>query len=160
MNEVSLVLGVTLFILVVVTLRLLKKIDKLNQRIIEVERDAATKLKTSIATQRSVVKGQVSEQIYPFLDRRFNSSDMKFIGNPIDYIVFDGLSEEEDCVREIIFVEVKTGNARTNSHQRLIRECVEDKRVRWETIRLSEGEIKHVNHRRHVKPNSESSKTP
>src|SRR5690348_11807305 len=37
----------------------------------------------------------------------FNGRDAQHLGSPVDFIVFDGLDEGE--LREIIFVEVKSG---------------------------------------------------
>ena len=48
------------------------------------------------ARQRSryVITGQVAELFAPFLpDFNFNPKDARFIGEPIDYIIFDGLCD-------------------------------------------------------------------
>ena len=42
---------------------------------------------------RATLKGRVAEQVVPFLEEfRYNPSNAKFIGSPIDYVIFDGLS--------------------------------------------------------------------
>ena len=80
---------------------------------------------------RSVVKGLVTEQMAPMLgDFPGDLSDARFLGSPIDYIVFDGLSDGD--VDEIVFVEVKTHRGvNLTSSERAVRDAVNEKRVRW-----------------------------
>src|SRR5206468_1492693 len=64
------------------------------------------------AIQRSlaVTTGKVFEQLIPYLpDFEFNPKDVRFLGSPVDFVVFDGLSD--GTVRRVVFVEVKTGDA-------------------------------------------------
>jgi len=61
----------------------------------------------AIGRSQSVIVGKVTEHIIPYFpDFRFNPKDARFMGSPVDLIVFDGLDEES--LREIYFVEVKT----------------------------------------------------
>jgi predicted Holliday junction resolvase-like endonuclease len=47
--------------------------------------------KDSVNRSRSTLKGRISEQMTPFLPEfLFASADARFIGNPIDFVVFDG----------------------------------------------------------------------
>jgi len=61
---------------------------------------------------------------------------MTFIGNPIDYVVFRGLSEGQ--VQEVVLVEVKTGKSKRSSRQKQIAEAVQGQRVRFELIKLKD----------------------
>lgn len=90
----------------------------------------------ALKRSKNVVKGKVSEHLLPLMDKfRYNGKDCRFIGTPIDYIVFDGL--DEDSVKEVIFLEVKTGeHAKLTSRERLIRDAIQDGRVRWEVINI------------------------
>ena len=61
------------------------------------------------AVQRSlaVTAGRVYEQLVPYLpDFPFNPKDVRFLGSPVDFVVFDGLSDGH--VARVVFVEVKT----------------------------------------------------
>jgi len=61
------------------------------------------------AVQRSqaVTAGKVHEQLIPYLPSfPYNPKDVRFLGSPIDLVVFDGLAEGQ--VRRVVFVEVKT----------------------------------------------------
>jgi predicted Holliday junction resolvase-like endonuclease len=79
----------------------------------------------------SVVTGLVGEH-FSILFNGFpgNPADARFIGKPVDYIVFNGLSSGN--VDEIIFVEVKTHpGTRLTAAERSVRDTVRDRRVRW-----------------------------
>ena len=55
--------------------------------------------KDAVKRSKAVINGQVAEQIAPFLpDFPANPSDARFIGKPVDFIVFSGLSENEKIV--------------------------------------------------------------
>ena len=57
------------------------------------------------AIQRSlaVTIGKVSEQLVPYLpDFPFNPKDARFLGSPVDLVVFDGMDEGQ--VRRVVFM--------------------------------------------------------
>ena len=92
------------------------------------------------AVQRSqaVTVGKVSEQLLPYLPGfRFNPKDARFLGSPVDLVVFDGLAEGE--LRGVWFLEVKTGNAALSARERQIRDAILEKRVGWDELRLPRG---------------------
>ncbi len=98
--------------------------------------------KSQNTAQRSVIKGQLAEQFYPLMGEcTFHPSDMRFMGDFCDYIVIDGYTkckdEGDDYIRDIVFVEIKTGKAQLSRHQKLIRSAVEQGRVRWETVNIN-----------------------
>lgn len=85
---------------------------------------------------RTALKGRIGEQLAPLLPMfKHEPSDARFIGTPIDYVVFEGLAEHDP--REIVFIDVKTGKttALTPTQQK-IKQTIEQKRVRWETIHI------------------------
>lgn len=95
-------------------------------------------------TQRAVLRGQLAEQLAPLLPGfPHNPSDFRFLGQPIDFIVFDGLADAKDGetphIKRIIIGDIKTGNARLSPHQEAIRRCVDEGNVTWETIRIDRG---------------------
>lgn len=92
--------------------------------------------KETLDRSRASLKGKVAEQVVPFLENfDYNPSDARFVGSPIDYIIFDGHSDGDEI--QIVLSEVKTGeSARLNKIQRKIKEAVEDKRIEWRTIDL------------------------
>jgi predicted Holliday junction resolvase-like endonuclease len=96
----------------------------------------------SLDLQRPIIKGKISEQMFPLLYQKVGDlSDFRFIGNPIDYIVFDGLSKARDNIDKkvtIKFIELKTGRSALNKAENLVKDAVEHGRVGWEEIQLQD----------------------
>jgi predicted Holliday junction resolvase-like endonuclease len=89
----------------------------------------------AIQRSQSVTTGKVFEQLVPYLpDFRFNPKDARFLGSPVDFVVFDGLSE--GSVRRVVFVEVKTGLAGLSTRERRVRDAVQAGQVDWFELRL------------------------
>jgi predicted Holliday junction resolvase-like endonuclease len=65
---------------------------------------------------------------------------VRFIGSPIDMIVFPGLAKGDP--EEIVILEVKSGkSAGLTAVQKKIRQLVEDGMVRWDEVHQQvEGE--------------------
>lgn len=83
----------------------------------------------AIAASKRVTRGQITEHTVPFLVQGANPKDYHFLGNPIDYVVFKGMTDEEPI--EVVFLEVKTGESRMNKHQRKVRDAIKEGRVRF-----------------------------
>ena len=79
--------------------------------------------------------GFVLERIAPTLDGfTFDQNDCRAMFDPIDYVIFEGLSSTGK-VNKIILVDIKTGGARLNPKQRRIKELVEDKKMEFRTYK-------------------------
>src|SRR3990172_4989838 len=92
------------------------------------------------AVQRSqaVTVGKVFEQVVPYLPEfPFNPKDVRFLGSPVDFVVFDGLNDGQ--VRRIIFVEVKTAASDLSTRERRVRDAVRAGRVEWNELRSDPG---------------------
>jgi predicted Holliday junction resolvase-like endonuclease len=90
------------------------------------------------AVQRSlaVTAGKVHEQLLPYLPAfPYNPKDVRFLGSPVDLVVFDGLAEGR--LRRIVFVEVKTGGSTLTARERWVREIVEHREVEWAELRVA-----------------------
>jgi predicted Holliday junction resolvase-like endonuclease len=91
---------------------------------------------------RAGIKGKIGEQIAPFTKQfKYNPSDARFIGSPIDYVIFNGYTELKDTKKgksiTVVFVEIKTGEKASLTYlQRKIKRAIEEKNVKWETIHL------------------------
>jgi len=86
---------------------------------------------------RGVLAGKAGEQMAPLVpafSQRFDPTEARFIGAPIDYVVFDGLGAGE--LREVVLLEVKTGGGRLNANELEVERAVAEGRVRFETLRL------------------------
>lgn len=96
----------------------------------------------TIKRSRSVLRGQASEHLAPFVIKDTNPKDYRFMGNPVDYICFDGLSDildkTSDKIETVRFVDIKTGKSNLNKSQRRIRDAIKDGRVSFEIVNLDE----------------------
>ena len=98
--------------------------------------------KSSVNSSRAVIKGKIAEQFAPlFPEFNYYPNDAKFLGDPIDYIVFSGYSDFREGLAnlddlEIVFIDIKTGNAQLSPSQQAIQYAVAKGRVRFETIRI------------------------
>ena len=70
--------------------------------------------KDAILKSRAVLGGHFSEQLAPFLPNfKYLPTECRFMGKPIDLIVFKGMDNKE--IEEIVFVEVKSGKSKITS---------------------------------------------
>ena len=89
------------------------------------------------AVQRSqaITAGKVYEQLIPYLPAfPYNPKDVRFLGSPVDLVVFDGLAA--GCVERIVFLEVKTGGAGLTQRERSVRDAIEDGSIEWAELRV------------------------
>ncbi len=84
--------------------------------------------------------GRIAQHFAPLLPDfadKFDFKDARFMGEPIDYLVFDGL--EAGHVKRVVFVEVKTGKSGLNQNQRLVRDAVmRGIPIDWEVVRMDQ----------------------
>ena len=93
--------------------------------------------KEAIMQSRSVLGGQFSEQLAPYLPNfEYLPTECRFLGKPIDFIVFKGMDEKK--IDEVVFVEVKSGNSKLNAHEKNLKEAIDKKRVKWVEYRIPE----------------------
>jgi predicted Holliday junction resolvase-like endonuclease len=97
--------------------------------------------KTAVVQSRAVLGGKFTEQMVPYFpDFKYDPTEVRFIGSPIDMIVFPGLARGDP--EEIVILEVKTGkSAQLTPQQRKIRQLILDGMVRWDEVHQTiEGE--------------------
>lgn len=94
--------------------------------------------KDAISRSARTLSGKTLEKLIPFLDRfGHDPHDVRWIGDPVDLVVFDGYSESgRKDVDGITFVEVKSGNSDLHSGQKSIRDAVQKRKVKWEEFRI------------------------
>lgn len=106
-----------------------KNTEKDTQRLLQEARVDAVK------RSRASVEGQVFEQLIPhFPEWRHTPSDARFLGTPVDFIVFDGMSEGNPT--QITIVEVKKGTSTLTKLQRQIRDLIKDGKITWELLKI------------------------
>jgi predicted Holliday junction resolvase-like endonuclease len=98
--------------------------------------------KDSVNRSRSTLKGRISEQMAPLLPEfPYSPADARFIGNPIDFVVFDGyttVKDEKGDTISVVLVEVKKGKGKLSREESLIKRAVDEGRVSWRTIVLKD----------------------
>lgn len=88
----------------------------------------------AVAKSQAVTKGKVTEHLLPYFPSfNYHPKDVRFLGSPIDLVVFDGLSEES--LDQIVLIEVKTGNSQLSKREKMVRDCVERGDVTYEILR-------------------------
>ncbi|MFX1486412.1 MAG: Holliday junction resolvase-like protein [Promethearchaeota archaeon] len=92
---------------------------------------------------RASLKGRIVEQMIPFFaEFKYNPADARFIGSPIDYVIFDGYTDIKDNRKDrpitVVLMDIKTGDSALTVEQKKIKRALESKRIKWETIRISD----------------------
>jgi len=128
----TIMLGVLVLVFLVIGFLLGKWIVNMQwlEKIPEIRADA-------VKRSRAVLGGQFSEQLAPYLpDFNYSPTEARFIGKPIDFIIFKGMDEKD--IKEVVFVEVKSGKSGLSTHERKLRDVIKDKKVVWEEYRIPE----------------------
>lgn len=92
----------------------------------------------AINRSQAVTLGKITEHIIPFHQTfPYNPKDLRFIGSPIDMIVFDGATEESEEV-EVHILEIKTSKSALSNKQKLIKQAVLNGKVFWREFKYEE----------------------
>ena len=131
---IILTLGIFFLFLVWLAFKIGKKLGayecklEWQERIEKMRKDIADK-------QRAGIKGKVVEIFAPYIKGfPFSASECRFIGDPIDYVVFEGMDRGE--IKDIYFVEIKTNSSKLNNNQNRIKELIEKGKVKWYLFRM------------------------
>ena len=139
-------------------------VDKKYHRLTQVEKDDYIKNMSALIEQMKVEivedkkeikkqkgraqsahtsKGQILEKWTPFLstpdiDSHWRVEDWSFLGQPIDYVVFDWHEDKQKNNSEgkVILLDVKAAKSQLTTKQRRIRDLVKKGAVEWREIRL------------------------
>ena len=150
-----------LIIIVGVLIKLRKKheddIEELKQSI-KKERD------TAVGQSRNVLKGKIGEQVSPLMPEfytKYEPSDARFMGSPIDFVIFKNMSKfdkktkDEENPIEVVLVDIKIGkSAGLSPLQKSIREAIIEKRVSFDVIKPNIELPKQEEKLRYEKPHS------
>jgi predicted Holliday junction resolvase-like endonuclease len=103
-------------------------LEELAQRMNEFKK---RKLSAGAGAEKKAIEvgiGKIIEKIIPaYKEFKMPIFDCRPIFEPVDFIVFKGLSDMN--IDSVTFLEVKTGGATLNKHERMIRDAVEGKKV-------------------------------
>ncbi len=91
----------------------------------------------AIKQSRAVLSGQFSEQIAPYLpDFPYKPTEARFIGKPIDFVVFEGMDEKQ--IDKVVFVEVKSGQSKLSKVEKTLKSAIENKKISWHEYKVPE----------------------
>ncbi len=86
-------------------------------------------------TAKAVNIGFILERIAPAFDHfPFEHNDCRSIYEPIDYVIFEGLTTK-GVVTKIIFTDIKTGKARLKNNQKEVKSLIQRKKVDFLTYK-------------------------
>jgi predicted Holliday junction resolvase-like endonuclease len=118
-----------------------------SEQMIVARREAKTELETwkmesetwirqdAITRSHAVNLGKITEHLIPYMSVfPYNPKDVRFVGSPIDLIIFDGI--DDGVLRDIIFLEVKTGSSSLSARQKQIRDAILAGKVLWRELRI------------------------
>jgi predicted Holliday junction resolvase-like endonuclease len=109
------------------------KLDECKERDKELKALRKAMGQSSKVGAKAVNIGKMLERVAPCMSAfPFDRNDCRSLFDPIDYLVFEGLSDG-GSVSRIVFTDIKTGNARLIAKQKRIRDLVEGRKVFWET---------------------------
>ncbi len=140
-----LVIAVLLFVIVLLLLR--KSSDNRDKVQLQAEKlfeewqrkEMPKVRKQAIKSSEAVTLGKSLEHLLPYFpDFPYNPKDARFMGSPVDLVVFDGLSEGN--LQQVVFIEVKTGKtAHLPKREQQVKSCIEGRQVRWQLIHYKQA---------------------
>lgn len=103
-----------------------ERMDKLKKR----------KISADIGAEKRAIAigiGKIIEKVVPaYKEFKMPLCDCRPLFDPIDYIVFSGMSEMK--VQSVTFLEVKTGDSDLEPHERMVRDAVDGKKIFYKAI--------------------------
>jgi predicted Holliday junction resolvase-like endonuclease len=134
MDITLIILSIILLIGIIIAFLVGKKIGEFKKQK-EWEGQVSDIRSDAVSRSRAVLSGNFSEQLSPYLpDFKYNPSDCRFLGKPVDMIVFNGLSNGE--LKDVVFLEVKSGESKLNSNQKDLKRVIDSGKVKWEEYRI------------------------
>ena len=135
-----LILGTLLGAAVLIVVVLWRRYETLLRDHEDLVREAR---KDSVDRSRRTLKGQIAEQMAPILPGfPYLPADARFVGDPVDYIVFSGYTQFQEIgaseEMEIVLMEIKHGEAKLSPMQRALGKAVEQGRFRFEISHVAE----------------------
>ena len=135
------ILSIGFAILLYITRR---QVRQLQQSILDKEKEFK-KERYKIATDAKKRSGAVQwgltiENFVPFMDKfPIPAEDAHHFGKPVDFIGFTDMDDPDKCALHII--EVKSGTAFLNTHQKNIKKAIKAKRVEWHEVRVDANSV-------------------
>lgn len=146
---------VTLLVLIFVIIILKKEIEHVKEKVnlewqVNFEQRVQEWLeKEERKIREDAIKRSVSSRVGKYMDRiapilldfGHDPRDVRWLGDPVDLIIFEGYGNSKDSgnieeFNKIVICDVKTGNAVLTKEERRIKELIERKAIEWEEFRV------------------------
>jgi predicted Holliday junction resolvase-like endonuclease len=113
-----------------------------NSFIDKIKTEYEVQKKKSNEIARNVLRGQITQHFVPFRSPELadiSPHDMRFMGDACDLIAFKGYTDAKDKVEgaeveEVIFIEVKSGDAKLSAYQESVKKAIDEKRVSFRIV--------------------------
>ena len=134
---IAIVVSIIVVILVILQRRMKRNYDdeiRNMKESISRERDDA------VQRSRSTLKGKIGEQMSPLFPEfysKYEPADARFLGSPIDYIIFKNMgkfSKDKKELIEVILLDVKIGSSTLSPLQNAIKRAVKDGRIAFDVL--------------------------
>ncbi len=84
----------------------------------------------AINRSRASLGGKFSENLSPYFpDFPFKPTEMRWLGSPVDYVVFKGM--DNNHIEEIVFVEIKAGKSELTGREKQIKKLIQEGNIKW-----------------------------
>lgn len=131
---VSLIVGALIFGIIGYLIGKILTTHQLNQ---EWEDKIPQQRADAINRSRASLGGKFSENLsLYFPDFPFHPTEMRWLGSPVDYIVFKGM--DNDQIEELIFLEIKSGKSVLTAREKQLKKLIEEKKVAWREYKVPE----------------------
>jgi predicted Holliday junction resolvase-like endonuclease len=130
---------ISLLLLAIVIYLLYKNLEwkfKFEERVRKYIEEKEEEIKReAIERSSKILSGKALEKLVPLL-KDFNHSphDVRWLGDPIDLVVFDGASKNNP--EKITFVEIKYRKGELTEKQKKIKQVIKEGKVFWEEIKV------------------------
>ena len=133
----EIVVIVLLFVVIFLAVKYIYLRASFEQRVKEwLEKEEDRIRKDAIERSARTLSGKTLEKLIPFLEKfPYDAHDLRWLGDPVDFIIFDGYSSEKSP-KQVVFCEVKSGESKLSKVQNEIKELVEKKKVKWFEFRI------------------------
>lgn len=92
----------------------------------------------AILRSARTLSGKTLERLIPFLEKfDYDPHDVRWLGDPVDLVVFDGYSKNNGKdLDQIVFLEVKSGQSKLTKIQNKIKQIINERKIKWEEFRI------------------------
>jgi len=137
---VSIIAVAVSIIVVILAIRQRRMKREYDETIRFMRESVSRQIRDALNRSRSTLKGKIGEEMSPLLPEfysKYEPADARFIGSPIDFIIFKNMgkfSKDDKKLIEVIFLEVKTGSPRLTSLESAIKLAVKSGRVDFQVL--------------------------